>query len=152
MQGCRLFHRFGCGKDCFVNNNAKIKQVIQALKQKCEADDRILAAYLHGSFGTKTFRPDSDVDCALMLHPGQTLTARERLQWSGDLAGELGLPVDLGLLTHQNLIYFMQAVSQGIRIYCRDETKTDALVALGYSLYARLKEDRRMVEEAYRAA
>ncbi len=116
------------------------------------AEQRILAAYLHGSFGKATFREDSDVDCAVLLYPGITLTAQERLHLEAQLGATLGVRLDLGVLTTGNLIYFIQAVHHGTRLLCRDEALADAMVGRAYSLYARLKEDRKEVEAAYRAA
>ena len=115
-------------------------------------DSRILAAYLHGSTVEGTSRPDSDVDCALLLYPDQDMTSLELMELTGELSGRLGAPLDLGILSTRNLVYFVQAVHKGARIFCRDENRADSLVATAFSLYGRLKEDRREVEAAYHAA
>lgn len=115
-------------------------------------EPRILAAYLHGSFGTAAFRKDSDVDCALLLRPGQALSVLEKLNLESKLGALLGISLDLGVLTTHNLVYFIQAVYNGRRVLCRDESLADALVANAFSLYGKLKEDRREVDAAYHAA
>ena len=115
-------------------------------------EPQILAAYLHGSFGTPAFRKDSDVDVAILLFPGQALSAVERLNLESMLGGLLGVSLDLGVLTTRNLVYFIQAVHNGHRVFCRDKSLADALVAKAFSLYGKLKEDRREVEAAYHVA
>ena len=112
----------------------------------------ILAAYLHGSFGRSTFRADSDLDCAILLQPGQALAAKERLQLAGDLSAAAGITVDLGVMSFENLIYFVEAVHHGQRFLCKDATLADALVGRAFSLYVRLKEERKEVEAAYHVA
>lgn len=108
---------------------------------------------MHGSAIKGAFRADSDIDCALLLDPGSPpMNARELMQLSGELSAEVGRPVDLGPLDFSRLIYFVEAVSQGERIYCREEPLANALVSRAYSYYARLREDRKEVEEAYHAA
>ena len=129
-------------------NSALLRRLVDAL----DADPRILAAYVHGSFGRASFRGDSDLDCALLLYPGQTMSATERLHLAGELSGRLAIPVDMGELTTRNLIYFVESVHNGQRILCRSDSLADALVGRAFSLYARLKEDRREVEASYYAA
>jgi len=124
----------------------------QALARELSREPRILAAYVHGSFGKESFRPNSDVDCAILMHPGQTMSSVELMRLSGALSGQLRATLDLGILSGDNLVYFVQAIGYGFRIFCRDEAMTDALVARAFSLYARLREERREVEAAYHVA
>lgn len=128
------------------------QELADRLADALREDPRILSAYLHGSFGTPAFRKDSDVDCALLLCPGQALSALEKLNVESRLGGLLGVSLDIGVLTTRNLVYFIQAVYNGRRVFCRDESLADALVAKAFSLYGKLKEDRREVEAAYHAA
>ncbi len=130
------------------NMNVKISELTESLG----ADPRILAAYLHGSIVKGGLRPDSDVDCALLLYPGCDMASRELMTLTGELSGKLGVTLDIGVLSNRNLVYFVQAIHNGSRIFCRDESLTDALVSLAFSLYGRLKEDRREVEAAYHVA
>lgn len=122
---------------------------IQYLAESLSRDPRILAAYVHGSFGKESFRPDSDVDCAILLCPGQSMSSVELMRLSGELSGALRAKLDLGVLSYDNLIYFAQAVCKGSCIFCRDDAIADALVVRALSLYARLKEERQEVEAAY---
>jgi len=50
-------------------------------------------AILFGSFATGRVRPDSDLDVAVDV--GRPLTAEEKIRFIGDLALEIGRPVDL---------------------------------------------------------
>jgi predicted nucleotidyltransferase len=115
-------------------------------------DQRVVAIYLHGSFGTKAFRKDSDVDCALLLFPGETVTPVELMHLGGELGGKTGRTIDLGIMNGRNLVYFVQAVQHGRRIFCRDVTLTERMVANAFSLYAQLREDRREIEDVYHVA
>lgn len=54
------------------------------LGQALRCDPRILAAYLHGSFGRESFRPDSDVDCAILICPGQAMSSMDLMRLSGE--------------------------------------------------------------------
>ncbi len=132
-------------------SDSNFKEVARTLAGRMEREPRILAAYLHGSFGTPTFRSDSDVDCAILPYPGRGLDAVETMRLAGELGGELGVSLDMGMLNGRNLVYFVHAVAGGTRIFCRDSALTDSLVALAFSLYAKLKEDRAEIEGVYHA-
>lgn len=132
--------------------DATYMEMADALAAQLSLDDRVLAAYLHGSFGKDSFRRDSDIDCAVLLYPNRTMGPVELMRLSGELSGRLRARLDLGLLTARNLVYFVQAIEHGKRIFCRDDSMTDALVARAFSLYAKLREDRREVEAAYDVA
>lgn len=69
------------------------------------------------------------------------------LAW--DLENILGRRPDLGRLDSRNLIYAMQAFQTGRLIYASDEQAAIAFASLLQSLYLDLKQDRKVVEEAY---
>ena len=110
---------------------------------------QILAVYVHGSVLTDYFREDSDIDCALLMHEHEAPSYMERLQWAGELSGITGRQVDLGILSSDNLVYAMQAISKGRLLFCRNETEKNWKVMHLYALYAALREDRAEVERAY---
>ncbi len=122
------------------------------LSEALAEDRRILAAYLHGSVANGSARADSDVDCALLLVPDAVMSARDLMMLTGELSGCLGLQLDLGIMSHRNLVYFTRAIDQGMRIFCRDAQLTDALVGRAFALYAQLRMDRQEVERAYHVA
>lgn len=107
---------------------------------------------MHGSVVKGSAREDSDVDCALLLAPDAIMSAKDLMMLTGELGGRLGLQLDLGIMSHRNLVYFTRAIDQGMPIYCRDEQLTDALVGRAFALYAQLRRDRQEVERAYHVA
>lgn len=128
---------------------ADVHKYMEMLTAILRRDDRILAAYLLGSIVHGNFREDSDIDCALLLQKGGTLSSVERLRLAGELGATLERTVDLGIISTENLIYAMQAVSGGQLLFARDKTATDERIMYIYSLYATLREDRSEVEKAY---
>ena len=122
---------------------------IEALTKPLIRDPRIMAAYLLGSVLTPYFRRESDVDAAILLHPGREMTSMERLELAADLSKGLGHSVDIGLLSTWNLIYTKEAIIEGRCIYCRDTGARDLFAATALSLYLQLKQERRIVEKLY---
>lgn len=131
------------------NRKDEIQFALEALARKLYADERILAAYLLGSFGTPRQRPDSDIDIALMPQPGCRWTADEQMALAGVLTTAAGRPVDAGMLSAQNLIYASQAIGAGRRIFCRDAFRADLTAATLLSLAAQLRYERREIVDAY---
>ena len=123
-----------------------------AVTESLAETPEVLAVFLHGSRLRGEHRAASDLDLALMPDPRFTLTTRKATGLAGELGGKLGVQVDAGVLRFSNLVYYTQAVGHGRRIFCRDLSLCDALVSRSYSLYARLREDRREAEAAYRVA
>lgn len=122
---------------------------IDALTKPLIRDARILAAYLLGSVLTPNFRRESDVDVAILLHPGQEMSSMERLELAADLSNGVGHSVDIGLLSTRNLVYAKEAIIKGRCIYCRDTGARDLFAATALSLYLQLKQERRVVEKVY---
>ena len=114
-------------------------------------NSKIIAVYALGSVVRGELRRESDIDLALLLAPGATLSSAELVALSVQLAEILGRPVDLGLLSTRNLVYLRQAVLTGQRIYCRPFTQAALLVANGLGLYANFQDERREVMNAYTA-
>lgn len=127
----------------------EIQFALQAVAELLSADERILAAYLLGSFGTERQRPDSDIDIAVMPRPDCRLTADELMDLAGALTAAAGRRVDVGLLSTQNLIYACQAIGDGRRIFCRDAFRADLTAATLLSLAAQLRFERREIVDAY---
>lgn len=109
----------------------------------------LVAVWIFGSALTHRFGEDSDIDFALHYRPGTELdwSAFGELAW--DLENILGRRPDLGRLDSRNLIYAMQAFQTGRLIYASDEQAAIAFASLLQSLYLDLKQDRKVVEEAY---
>ncbi len=111
----------------------------------------IAAAYLLGSALSGRLRDDSDIDIAVLPHVGRAITIQERLRLAADLQQQIGRPVDLGVLTSENLVYAYEAILKGQRLFAVDR---DAVAEAENRLlggYFQLREDRHEVETAYAA-
>jgi predicted nucleotidyltransferase len=127
---------------------AIVQQVTFVLKHH----SGIAAAYLLGSVTTGQLRDDSDIDIALLPADGHVLSVQSRLELAGLLETKLGRKIDIGIIKSSNLIYASEAILKGQRIVTiqRDYTETTEVRLLG--CYLVFKEDRKQVEERYRAA
>lgn len=114
-----------------------------------EAD--LVAVWLFGSAVHDRMREDSDVDFALYYKPGIKTDWLAIGELSYDLEAILGRKVDLGRLNSRNLVYAMQALRTGRLVYSADEKAVLAFASHLQSLYLDFKEDRKVVEDAYRA-
>jgi predicted nucleotidyltransferase len=122
-----------------------IKPIIRSL----EKDERILAAYLLGSAARGQMRLDSDIDIALMLLPGKTLSALEVMDLAASLTPRDGRVVDLGLITSQNLVYASEAILSGNRFLCRNEFQADLGAATFLGLAAQYRFERQEIINGY---
>ena len=127
-----------------------LAEVIAALVAIIGADDRIDAVYLLGSGARDALRPDSDLDLALLLANGKAMSVGERVQLAVDLEVVAGRTVDIGVLTHDNLIYAKEAITSGRCVFHRSIFRRDLFAATAMSLYGQLRFERREIENAYR--
>lgn len=112
----------------------------------------IAAAYLLGSAVSGQLRRDSDIDIALLPADSQTISVRKRLELAALLETKLGRTVDIGIITPQNLVYACEAILKGRRIVTPNDDYTDMMETRLLGAYIVFREDRREVEETYRAA
>jgi predicted nucleotidyltransferase len=124
---------------------------LQSITERLGRDTRIAAAYLLGSAARNEMRPDSDVDIAVLPCEGVRLSWMDRLALADGLAEPLGRTVDLGVLDSANLVYAKEAITSGTCILTRDRFRSDLFAATALALYARLREERKEIEDAYRA-
>lgn len=117
-----------------------------------EAEPDVLAVYLHGSRLKGEARTTSDLDIALLMENPDQPHPRKMMQWTGELTSMLGCEADIGILSTGNLVYAAQVIRHGRLLFSRNQSHSDMRIAHLLSLYAKLREDRREVEEAYRAA
>jgi len=111
----------------------------------------LVAVWIFGSAVSDRLREDSDVDFALHYKPGAELDWSAFGELAGDLERILGRKPDLGRLNSRNLIYAMQVFRTGQLLYAVDESAAIAFASRLQSLYLDLKQDRKVVEEAYSA-
>jgi len=126
-------------------DRAKLAQCVQRFAKETD----LLAVWVFGSAVSGSFREDSDVDFALYYKPGKQFDWSTFGELAWDLEKILGRKADLGRLSPRNLIYAVQAIQTGRLIYTADEPAAMALASRLQSLYLDLKQDRKVVEEAY---
>lgn len=109
---------------------------IPLIRAACEADRRILAGYLYGSYGTELQTPLSDVDFAVLLEPGVTLDLRERLRVIDGLQ-EAAAEDDFNVLILNTAPVTLQfSVLQANRpVFVRDEARAADFAANVYTRY-----------------
>lgn len=112
-------------------------------------ETNILAVWFLGSAAKNRTRSNSDVDFAV-LHLEDTV-GQQRLNGNliANLESILEHPVDLGRTDTQNLIYAHQAISEGQLVYDGEPARTNQFVEKVLALYFDLKQDRKVVENAY---
>ncbi|MGM0760930.1 MAG: type VII toxin-antitoxin system MntA family adenylyltransferase antitoxin [Thermodesulfobacteriota bacterium] len=130
-----------------VHLSSEVKKIADCL----EKDERIYAAYVLGSAVTGRLCSDSDIDIALLPAPGRSLSQMDVLHLSSELGTCCPRPVDIGILSTQNLIYAKEALLQGQCLFCKDQYYHDLFVATALGLYLELRTARREVEHAYTA-
>jgi len=119
-----------------------------AALQRCDA---VQAAFLLGSAATGRLRSESDVDVAILPSCRAGLALETRLSLTAELARAFGRPVDLGVLSTENVVYAKEAVTTGRILFERDRAVTSWFAMLALSMYASLQEARREVLRAYAA-
>jgi uncharacterized protein len=125
-----------------------MEHVSELLRQRGD----VAAAYLLGSALRGPMRPESDVDIALLATDEQGISLQGRLSLAAELERRLGRRVDIGVITRSNLIYAAEAILGGRRIVTFDEERAAMMETRLLGCYLQLRQDRREVENAYRAA
>lgn len=125
------------------------RTILDKCVERFAREPSLVAVWIFGSAVSDRLREDSDVDFALHYKPGTKLdwSAFGELAW--DLEDVLGRKADLGRLNSRNLIYAVQAFQTGRLLYAADEQAAMAFASRLQSLYLDLKQDRKVVEEAY---
>ena len=129
-----------------MKNIEDIKTVI--LKYFSENPD-IITVYLHGSFAKGCSRADSDIDIGITLVNEKTEKIRI-LEISSDLELKLDRPVDIGIVSPDNIVYAKEVILNGECIFCRDEYSRKIREATILSMYVDFQYARREVLDAYR--
>ncbi len=112
----------------------------------------IAAVYLLGSAATGMLRDDSDIDIALLPVDEQAISLQSRLEIAALLETRLNRTIDIGVITSKNLIYAGEAILNGRRIVTVQKDYTEAMETRLLGCYLTFRQDRKEVEESYRAA
>jgi predicted nucleotidyltransferase len=116
-----------------------------------EANPKIEAAFLHGSMNKGTARSDSDVDIALLPVSHAKISTHERLLSAAQLEELLHRPIDLGILSSDNLIYAKEVIANGTELFTKNPLHSAMFIATALSMYAELQQQRKEVLHAYSA-
>ena len=121
------------------------------IEQRLKQNPHLLAAYLLGSAADGTRRPDSDVDIAILPTAGRMPSQGEVVELASELTMITERPVDIGLLSSQNLVYACEALLKGHRFYCQDMAKADLASATLLGLAMAFNIERKEIMDAYTA-
>lgn len=100
------------------------------------------AIYLFGSYGTGDEWPDSDVDIALLLPPGQAHPMLAMSLLCSELGSLLEKSIDLIDLRGVSTIFQNEILSADRRIYTGDPYAADEFEMLVLSFYQKLGQER----------
>ena len=121
------------------------------LREKLLQDPRISSACVHGSLMTDNFRPDSDIDLALILEPQSALTGMDELRLSAELSSMVSRNVHIGVMNPNSLIYAKEVIKKGKELFVRNRFQHDLFISTILSMYAELKERQQEIRDAYTA-
>lgn len=133
-------------------NRDDVAIIAKHLNSLLEGRTDIAAAYLLGSAITGKLRSDSDIDIALLPLEEQDISLQSRLELAALLEVKLNRPIDIGVITAKNLIYASEAIFNGRRIVILQKDYTEAAETRLLGCYFTFRQDRKEVEESYRAA
>lgn len=109
------------------------------------------AIYLFGTYGMPDEWPDSDVDIAVLLPPGD-IEGNPHLMLTPchyALEDALGKSVDLLNARRISTVFQKEIVENGRRLYCGDEQAVAEFEMLTLSLYQKLNEERQAILDSF---
>jgi predicted nucleotidyltransferase len=83
------------------------------------------AVFLYGSSLDRLFRPDSDIDIAVLDRAERPLTWREQARLMDDLERATGRAVDLRMLRESSLAHQAHVVEHGRIVWMRDPAEVE---------------------------
>ncbi len=115
-----------------------IKDII--IRQLTDKIPALFGIYFFGSYANGSYRPNSDIDVAILT--GTKLTAVERWNIQEELASELDKDVDLVDLKDASVILRVEVIDNGIRLFTGNKYECENFETTTYSMYADLNETR----------
>ena len=128
-----------------------VEAIKKILVEKLHRVPSICAAFIHGSVVTGGFRSDSDLDIAILPEQGEKITVTEKMAIGGELESLIGRPVDIGIMSTNNLIYVKEVVEHGELLFTRNSFFSECFLSTCLSMYIDLQQERREVLYAYSA-
>ncbi|MGB9774590.1 MAG: type VII toxin-antitoxin system MntA family adenylyltransferase antitoxin [Bacteroidota bacterium] len=131
-----------------MNSNTQHPSDIMArLVHALEQDTRIASAYLFGSFGSKHFSAESDVDIGLLFHQDKIPNACAVFELKNEISESIGAEVDLVVLNTSSPIICMQVLRKGKIIFERDRKTRIQFFVRTINSYSDLKMVRAPIEK-----
>lgn len=123
------------------------EEMISAMRRMLETDTSAAAAYVFGSFGTKRFRDDSDIDIGV-LYPGKPpqVFSADYIALKGKLEDSLHREVDLVVLNSVSAVLCMQVLKYGQKIFVRSDRVANEFFVRTVNSYSDLRRVRRPIE------
>ena len=110
------------------------------------------AIYLYGSAAKAALNRQSDLDLAILMPPGETISSWKLFEMRADLEAAAGRPVDVVELDlAKSTAHSKEVIAQGQVIYCSDERARAEFEMRVLSEYAQYRRDLAPVIRAYSA-
>lgn len=109
----------------------------------------LASAYHHGSSLNGYFRPDSDVDIALLFFPNKALGWLELQAYAIEAEKRVGSPIHFSVLSTRDLVFAKEVITAGQVIFCADAFFCDSFAMHVLSMYTWLNFERREVLKRY---
>lgn len=103
---------------------AELDRVVAAAAERTEA---VLAAYVFGSRARGASRPASDLDVALLVRPGRSLSLEDEDRLRREIAAVTGLAVDVARLDATSPVLAFEVLEGGRRVFAREPELADEL-------------------------
>lgn len=133
-------------------DTADIAERIEALVAACrdvlqkEGSDRVQAVFLYGSSMERGFRPDSDVDLAVLDSSGERLSWNDQSRLMDALERATGQAVDLRILRDSSPSHQAHVLEQGRLVWSRDP---DLVAAYARELQPSVQAERERTESEW---
>ena len=107
----------------YHNLDKNQKKIIQKKITSCLKDeDKIIFAYLHGSFLEDRFR-DIDIGIYLNVDLSKKRVLKYELVLEYELTERLLYPCDIRILNHAPLYFRVSVIKKGVLLFSKDENK-----------------------------
>lgn len=111
----------------------------------------LLAIYLFGSQVAGVTHGESDLDLALLFKARTEPDSLAIYHLQSKVADVAGCPVDIGILSLDNVVFAKEVISKGHRVYCREQRQCDEFAMYCLAYYAQLNFERAELLASYDA-
>jgi predicted nucleotidyltransferase len=124
------------------------QSIMQSLREAFQLDERVVVAYLFGSFAQGRMTAESDLDVAVLFRQDAVPAPIDLLELGNRLSALVGLEVDLLCLNSAGAIVTMQVLRKGMKIVERDPRKSVEFFGRAIGRYNDIKIVRRPIEQS----